>query len=141
MNARFNELILTAADKKKKGGSLGSIFKLIQDLTDFEEKIQEAINAQEMAENRETIEGFLGAIDKMYESLLAIAKGGIHSLRSERARMSEMGEGNEGSEGSGEDAVEQEAPAGSAGSGPVEGANMNELEELGKLIPPRAPRI
>jgi hypothetical protein len=112
MNKRFNELILLA-EKKKKGGSLGSIFKLIQDLTEFEEKIQEAVNAQEMAENRATIEGFLSLIDQMYEALLSIAKGGIHSLRSERARMGEMGEmGEENEEDEGAVDVEKEIPEG-----------------------------
>ena len=90
MDKRFNELITLAEAKKKKGGSLGAVFKLIQDLTDFEEKIQDAMDAQEMAENRSTIESFLGSIDQMYEKLLNIAKSGIQSLRSERNRVGLM---------------------------------------------------
>jgi hypothetical protein len=84
MRPEFNELILTAEKNKKKGGSLGAVFKLIQDLTDFEEKIQECVDAQEIAENKQKIEEFLADIDKMYATLLDIAKGGIQSLRKQR---------------------------------------------------------
>jgi hypothetical protein len=86
MRPEFNELILTAEKSKKKGGSLGAVFKLIQDLTEFEEKIQECCDSQEMTENKEKIEAFLMDIDKMYEVLLGIAKGGISSIRNERRR-------------------------------------------------------
>ena len=82
----FNELILTAADKKKKGGSLAAVLKLIQDLAEFEEKIEECVAAQEMTENKQKVESFLKDIDSMYQVLLSMAEGSIHSLRSERAR-------------------------------------------------------
>ena len=82
----FNELILTAADKKKKGGSLAAVLKLIQDLAEFEEKIEECVAAQEMTENKQKVESFLKDIDSMYQVLLSMAEGSIHSLRSDRAR-------------------------------------------------------
>jgi len=83
---QFNELIVMAEKEKskKKGGSMGAIFKLIQDLSQFEENIQEAINAQEMIENKSQIESFLVEIDKMYEILFNIGKSAIQSMRSER---------------------------------------------------------
>ena len=81
----FNELILTAEKAKKKGGSLGAVFKLIEELTEFEKKIQEAIDSQEMSENKQKIEAFIQDIDKMYEVLLGMAKGGIQSLRRQRS--------------------------------------------------------
>lgn len=85
--SQFNELIVLAEKEKtkKKGGSLGSVFKLVQDLIDFEENIQEAVNAQEMAENKSKIEAFLVDIDKMYDVLLGIAREGIAAARSQRA--------------------------------------------------------
>ena len=80
----WNELTVVAEKTKKKGGSLASIFKLVQDLIEFEEKIQEAVNAQEVLDNKTKIEGFLTDIDKMYEVLLGIAREGISAARNER---------------------------------------------------------
>lgn len=85
--SQFNDLIVLAADKeksKKKGGSMAAILKLVQDLAEFEENIQVAINAQEITDNKHQIEGFLNDIDKMYEVLLGMAKESIQSMRSER---------------------------------------------------------
>jgi hypothetical protein len=81
---QFNELIVMAEKAKKKGGSMAAVFKLIQELLDFEEKIQECCNAQEMAENRQKIESFMGEIDKMYDVLFEMARGGISNIRSQR---------------------------------------------------------
>jgi hypothetical protein len=86
--SQFNELILTAEKEKtkKKGGSMAAVLKLVQDLAEFETSIQEAIDAQEISENRTQIEGFLADIDKMYEVLLGMAKSSIQAMRSERAQ-------------------------------------------------------
>lgn len=83
----FNELILVAEKSKKKGGSMAAVFKLIQDLLEFEDKIQECISAQEMAENKQKIELFVADIDKMYDSLFEMARGGISSIRNQRQDM------------------------------------------------------
>jgi len=95
--SEFNELIVLAEKEKtkKKGGSLGSVFKLVQDLIDFEENIQEAMDAQEMSENRAKIESFLADIDKMYDVLLGIAREGIAAARSQRSAVEQV-EGVEG---------------------------------------------
>ena len=84
MRPEFNELILTAEKNKKKGGSLAATTKLIQELTEFEEKIQECVDAQEISENKEKIEAFLKDIDKMYEVLMEMTKNTIQSLRQQR---------------------------------------------------------
>ena len=84
MRPEYNELLVLSEKSNKKGGSLGAVFKLIQDLTDFEEKIQDCVNSQEMQENKQKIEAFLQDIDQMYATLLGIAKGGIQDLRSQR---------------------------------------------------------
>lgn len=77
---KFNELICLAKDKKK-GGSLGSIFKLIQDLLEFEDKIVECADAQEMGENKERIEALKAETGEMYNTLFEMAQGGVDSYR------------------------------------------------------------
>ena len=85
--SQFNELIVLAKEEKskKKGGSMAAVLKLVQDLVEFEGSIQEAMNAQEMAENKSKIEAFVQDIDKMYEVLLGMAKEAIQTMRSERS--------------------------------------------------------
>jgi hypothetical protein len=95
---QFNEMIVMAEKEgksKKKGGSMAAIFKLIQDLAQFEENIQEAVNAQEMAENKSQIESFMVEIDKMYEKLFEIGKQAIQAMRAER-NQPEIAEPEEG---------------------------------------------
>lgn len=84
---QFNEIIVLAEKEKskKKGGSMAAVLKLVQDLAEFEGNIQEAMDAQEMAENRGKIETFLQDIDKMYETLLEMAKASIQAMRTERS--------------------------------------------------------
>lgn len=86
--SQFNELIVLAEKEKskKKGGSMAAVLKLVQDLAEFEGNIQEAIDAQEMTENRGQIEAFLADIDKMYEVLLTMAKNSIQAMRTERSQ-------------------------------------------------------
>jgi hypothetical protein len=90
----FNELILLAETKKvKKGGGLAAVLKLIQDMTEFENSIQECMDAQDIADYRSQIEAFLADIDKMYETLFNMAKTGIQSMRNERGQILEEPEG------------------------------------------------
>jgi len=84
-SSQFNELILMAEKSKKKGGSMAAVFKLIQELLDFEDKIQECINAQEIAQNKSKLESFMDDIDKMYDVLFQMARGGISSIRDQRS--------------------------------------------------------
>ena len=103
MRREFNELIVLAESKKKSGGSLNAILKLIQDLTDFEEKIQDCVNSQEMSQNKEKIESFLASIDKMYESLIGMVQVGIKSLRTDRSQVVDEVQG----EGENQEVVEK----------------------------------
>ena len=81
MSGRYNELICLAKDSKKKGGSLGAIFKLIQDLLEFEDKIVECAESQEMGENRSKIEALKAETGEMYNNLFEMAQGGVDSYR------------------------------------------------------------
>lgn len=85
--SQFNELIILAKEEKtkKKGGSMAAVLKLVQDLSEFEGSIQEAMDAQEMAEHKSKIEGFLKDIDGMYEVLLVMVKEAIRAMRNQRS--------------------------------------------------------
>ena len=109
MKNEYQDIFMKLSEtKKKKGGSLGAVFKLIQELTDFESKIQECAEAQEMTENRTKIESFLGDLDRMYETLFEMAKGGVQSIRSDRQAI--MPEEVETVEGVGEEEVVESVP-------------------------------
>lgn len=80
MKSQFNTMFALAADKKK-GGSLGAIFKLITELLDFEDKIIECAEAQEMGENKSRIEALKEETGQMYTTLFEMAQGGVDSYR------------------------------------------------------------
>lgn len=95
----FNDLLLTAETKKiKKGGGMAAVLKLISDLTEFENNIQEAIDAQDMSDYKTQIQAFLTDIDKMYEVLFGMAKTAIQSMRSERGQLEQDIEQNLGTQ-------------------------------------------
>ena len=85
MNKQFNELIVLGEKARKRGGSMAAVFKLIEELLDFEEKIQACMDAQEMTENKSKIESFMSEIDNMYDVLFEMARGGISEIRNERS--------------------------------------------------------
>jgi len=80
MKSKFNEMIVLA---EKKGGSMAAIFKLIGDLTEFENKVKACASSQEMGENKQKIQAFLPQFNKMYEELFEMAKGSIAAIRSQ----------------------------------------------------------
>ena len=98
MSNKFNEMICLAEKAKKKGGSLRAIFKLIQDLLEFEDKIVECSEAQEMGENRERIEALKVETGEMYNTLFEMAQGGVDSYRNKLEVQEERADGFEGEE-------------------------------------------
>ena len=133
--SQFNELIVMAEKAKKKGGSMASVFKLIQELLDFEEKIQECINAQEMSENQNKIEAFMGDIDRLYDVLFEIARGGISSIRNDRAEgMQEVVE-------EGEEEVEIEGTGRFIKEDELRERGTEVTKDIVPLSVPKAPRI
>ena len=103
--AAFNELIVLGEKVKKKGGSMAAVFKLIQELLEFEEKVEECAQAQEMSQNKQKIESFISDIDSFYDVLFEMARGGISDIRNQR----QIG-GVDGVEEAEGEVVEREAP-------------------------------
>ena len=108
MRQEFNHMILAGDKSKKKGGGLSAVFNLIQNLTDFEEKIQDCVDAQDLRENKDKIEGFLTDIDQMYDVLLTMARGGISSIRSQRGQIDVIEDDDMSEESSEEASVVEE---------------------------------
>jgi hypothetical protein len=82
MSNGFNELILLAEKKGKKGDGMNAVLVLMQDIRDFQEKLESAIEAQAMEPNREKLEEFNGHIETFWSDLVEIVSGGIRGIRS-----------------------------------------------------------
>jgi hypothetical protein len=67
--------------KTKKGGGVAAILGLAKDLMDFQSKVNDCCEAQDMTEIKTKIESHADALAKMYEDLLDIAKAGVKSIR------------------------------------------------------------
>ncbi len=110
MKSPFNELILVAGKDggKKKGKSLEAIFKLIQSLLEFEDKIVECSEAQEMGENKERIEALKAETGEMYNSLFEMAQGGVDSYRNKIESMEPVEDDTDSEDKNVEDLRERE---------------------------------
>jgi len=118
MQEKYQDIFMKISEKaRKKGGSMAAVFKLIQELLEFEDKINECMNAQEMSQNKQRIELFLADIDKMYDSLFEMARGGISDIRNQRTQ-------------GGLDEPEQEDDLENEGSGGNGGAEENSEFEI-----------
>jgi molybdenum-dependent DNA-binding transcriptional regulator ModE len=90
LEREYQDIFVTAEKNgKKKGGSLGAVFKLIQELAEFEAKIQECADAQEMAQNKEQIMAFADQLDQMYDVLFKMGRAGIQEVRGGREQLAE----------------------------------------------------
>jgi len=86
--SKYQDIFVKLSERsKKKGGGLSAVFKLIQELADFEEKIEECARGQEITQNRETIDGFISDLDRMYDALFEMARGGISDIRDNRGKL------------------------------------------------------
>ena len=66
---------------KGKGDGINAALVLLKDLRDFQDKVESCIEAQDITEYKGKVETFNAELDKMYEVLLEIARGGMHSNR------------------------------------------------------------
>ena len=81
-----NILVITAADKGKKdekGGGTFAVLALLQDILSFNAKLKSAIEAQDIAQNKQKLMEFQKRIEEMYVSILDLAKAGVESIRQE----------------------------------------------------------
>jgi len=135
MKRQFNELLVLAEKAKKKGGSMAAVFKLIQDLLDFEEKVEDCANSQEMSDNKIKIESFIAEIDSFYDVLFEMARGGISSIRNDRAEgMQEVVE-------EGEEEVEIEGTGRFIKEDELRERGTEVTKDIVPLSVPKAPRI
>jgi len=80
----LDDIFIKAEVKKpKKGTGLASALQLIKDLNEFQAKVEECVEAQDLAENKEKIQAFVNEITKMYDVLFEIAKAGVKSIKEE----------------------------------------------------------
>jgi hypothetical protein len=79
----------SGSDKKKSKGSKGdgvnAVLVLMKELRDFQERIEDCLEAQDIQEIAAKIQGFDNHLDDMYAVLLEIASTGITSKRKDRA--------------------------------------------------------
>jgi hypothetical protein len=140
MDNKFNTMFALAADKKK-GGSLGAIFKLIQELLEFEDKIVECCDAQEMGENKERIEALKAETGEMYSTLFEMAQGGVDSHRNKL----EIQEGDdEGFEDEVEESLEEDRAEDSLEEAILElpkPSEVNSVSAPSSLRLPEAPKM
>lgn len=77
-------IIRTAEDekgsKKKKGDGINSAIGLLQELRNFQEKVEACIESQDIAENKSKIQEHAQSLDAMYKALIEIASNGVRSM-------------------------------------------------------------
>ena len=101
-----DNIIITASDKKKrKGGGVNEILRLMGELIDFQEKVETCIEAQDISNNKDKLEELDPHLDNMYQSLVDIVSGGVSAVRNKRGVM--IGEENNGSDEDDEDFIEE----------------------------------
>ena len=82
MSSKQDNIFILASEKAtKKGTGINAILGLLKDFVDFQDKLCVAMEAQDIAENRQKLEAFCGKMEEMYEELLNMARGGVRSVR------------------------------------------------------------
>lgn len=71
--------------KKKKGEGIHEVLSLMKELMEFQERVQECIDAQAITQNKEKLEAFYDNLDSMSQVLLEITETGLKSKRSQEA--------------------------------------------------------
>jgi len=78
----FNKMTITADDKKgNKGDGINSVLKFMIDVRDFQDKLDNCVESQAIAENKEKIQKYSSMIDELYSSLAEIASTSVRKMR------------------------------------------------------------
>ena len=67
----------TERKSKKKGDGINAVLTLLKELRDFQDRVTECSEAQEITDNKSKVDQFNEYLDSMAETLLDIAKGAI----------------------------------------------------------------
>jgi len=109
-----DNILVYAEDEKKakKGDGLKAILGLMIELRDFQDKVKNTIDAQDLGEIKSKIEAFDGPIMQMWKTLNAISQSGIKSIREmENPAVAPQNPTEEASKGiSGEKSAAPQAP-------------------------------
>ena len=81
MWSQDNILVLTAAKSAEKGGGVNAVLGLMQDMIMFMGKVEATAEAQDLAENKQKLEGLYKNLADSYAVLLGIARGGVQSMK------------------------------------------------------------
>ena len=68
------------SSKKRKGDGINAAIGLLQELRNFQEKVESCIEAQDISENKVKIQEHSQALEAMYKSLIEIASNGVRSM-------------------------------------------------------------
>lgn len=89
MQEQFNKITVVAEEKKKKGQGLNAILTLMKDMVNFQDRVRDCIEAQDIKENVDKLAKFSECIEGMYSDLLDMAAPAIKSHRNVRETPSE----------------------------------------------------
>lgn len=75
-----DNILVTASDKKrKKGGGINEILRLMGELLDFQEKIEACSEAQDLSENKQKLDELNDKLSEGYQGLVDVVSGGMRS--------------------------------------------------------------
>jgi hypothetical protein len=78
----FNKMTITADDKKsKKGDGINSVLKFMIDVRDFQDKLEDCIEAQALGDNQAKLKEYPAKLDELYKALAEIASSSVRRMR------------------------------------------------------------
>ena len=83
-----------AKKRTGKGGGVYSILGLLQEMTVFEQKVEDCMEAQDVAANKTEVENVLNALIESEKKLVQIVQSGIGSMRQKQEQVMPEGNGN-----------------------------------------------
>ena len=91
-NKYFNEMILLAEKKSRKGDGATAILNLMSSTLDFLDKVDDSIESVANPENKRQLETYKGQVENMYTEMAEMSKGAIRQMSNEQEFSSESEE-------------------------------------------------